>query len=58
MTTIIEPVKPETPAKSPAKGIEITEKALAKVAQRSGQEGISPSRGACGSACRAVVVRG
>jgi len=51
-------VKPETPAKSPAKGIEITEKALAKVRSALAKEGISPEQGACGSACRAVVVRG
>jgi len=45
MTTIIEPVKPETPAKSPAKGIEITEKALAKVRSALAKEGISPEQG-------------
>jgi iron-sulfur cluster assembly protein len=53
MTTIIEPAKPETPAESPAqgavkgpvKGIEITEKALAKVRSALAKEGISPEQG-------------
>src|SRR5882757_7345089 len=45
MTTIIEPAKPETPAKSPAKGIEITEKALAKVRSALAKEGISSEQG-------------
>ena len=53
MTTIIEPGKPETPAENPAqgavkgpvKGIEITEKALAKVRSALAKEGISPEQG-------------
>ena len=49
MTTITEPAKPETPAnnsvKGPVKGIEITEKALAKVRSALAKEGISPEQG-------------
>jgi len=57
MTTIIDPAKPETPAQSPVqgtasgpvkgpvKGIEITEKALAKVRSALAKEGISPEQG-------------
>ncbi len=46
MTTITtEPAKPETPAKSSVKGIEITEKALAKVRSALTKEGISPEQG-------------
>src|SRR5258706_12292232 len=42
MTIITEP---ETPAKSAVKGIEITEKALAKVRSALAKEGISPEQG-------------
>ena len=45
MTIITEPAKPETPAKSAVKGIEITEKALAKVRIALAKEGISPEQG-------------
>ena len=45
MAIITEPVKPETPAKAPVKGIEITDKALAKVRAALGKEGISPEQG-------------
>ena len=45
MTTTTEPVKPETPAKAPVKGIEITDKALAKVRAALAKEGISPEQG-------------
>jgi iron-sulfur cluster assembly protein len=53
MTIATEPAKPETPAESPAqgavkgpvKGIEITEKALAKVRSALAKEGISPEQG-------------
>ena len=53
MTTIIEPAKRETPAQSPVqgtvsgpvKGIDITEKALAKVRSALAKEGISPEQG-------------
>jgi iron-sulfur cluster assembly protein len=57
MTTIIDPAKPETPAQSPVqgtvggpakgpvKGIDITEKALAKVRSALAKEGISPEQG-------------
>jgi len=53
MTTILDPAKPETPAQSPAqgpvkgpvKGIDITEKALAKVRSALAKEGISPEQG-------------
>ena len=53
MTIVTEPAQPETPAKSPAqgavkgpvKGIDITEKALAKVRSALAKEGISPEQG-------------
>ena len=53
MTIITEPAKPETPAESraqgpvkgPVKGIDITEKALAKVRSALAKEGISPEQG-------------
>ncbi len=53
MTTILDPAKPETSAQSPAqgpvkgpvKGIDITEKALAKVRSALAKEGISPEQG-------------
>jgi iron-sulfur cluster assembly protein len=40
-----EPANPVTPAKGPVKGIEITEKALAKVRSALSKEGISPEQG-------------
>ena len=53
MTILTEPAKPETPgksddkgpAKSAVKGIEITDKALAKVRIALAKEGISPEQG-------------
>ena len=53
MTILTEPAKPETPSKSdekglvkgPVKGIEITDKALAKVRSALAKEGISPEQG-------------
>ena len=40
-----EAPKPESPAKAPVKGIEITDKALAKVRSALAKEGISPEQG-------------
>ena len=40
-----EAAKPETPAKASVKGIEITDKALAKVRTALAKEGISPEQG-------------
>ena len=41
----IEATKPDAPSKPPVKGIEITDKALAKVRSALAKEGISPEQG-------------
>jgi len=57
MTTATEQTQPAQPSQSaPAKGIQVTDKALVKVRSAMAKEGISPEQAACAWACRAAAV--